>query len=463
MTHDAWRTCGRLSLFACIAVLLFSACRLYRFSYFSRDDFNNLALAQYASARVLAWDNIHPSANTYRPFGTTIYWACLHLFGLNAPAYHLLAWTLHALNVIVIFRILKYASGSTYSAAVGSMLFVFHAATADILFDFGTIFDLVAGFFFFLTVWIYLCARESKAGMASICLIYFLANNTKEMAITLPFVLLLYELLVGRLLVIRNDAKKDSRPRWLPVAFFSLLAAIGLWFLLAKSSLIGTTPASDPYHMDFTGVTLGRGYGWYWNALYHTRLRWGGWMAFSFLLFCLLLLKRSRWGLFFLLYIFITLLPVVFLVNHRSAFYWYIPFLGLSGLVALAVKRLSAWARGEMTPRMAVIAGVVVFALGCRLHYQQQKRLNQTRKEDVMALSAEYRSFLSGLRGIGEPGPDETIYYQSVPRDFEPVVTLAATQLAFRRTDLKAQIVDKFPPEARYRIRFEHGRVIAQK
>jgi hypothetical protein len=51
-------------------------------------------------------------------------------------------------------------------------------------------------------------------------------------------------------------------------------------------------------------------------------------------------LSRQLLALFFGLYVFMTFLPVIFLINHRFAFYWYLPCLGVCGLAATPAKEV---------------------------------------------------------------------------------------------------------------------------
>jgi hypothetical protein len=98
---------------------------------------------------------------------------------------------------------------------------------------------------------------------------------------------------------------------------------------------MGSDSPANPYYMDFSFITMGRGYGWYFDHLYGLRLRWGAWISAMVFLALGFAYAREKRGLFFLGYIFATLLPVVFLVNHRYEFFWYIPFFGIAGLAAL--------------------------------------------------------------------------------------------------------------------------------
>jgi hypothetical protein len=67
----------------------------------------------------------------------------------------------------------------------------------------------------------------------------------------------------------------------------------------------------------------------------------------------------------------------------------------------------------------------------------------------------EYRAFVSGLKELPPPPQGETIFFDSMPSQFDENVLLSATQVALRRTDLKAKLVAEFPSEASYRLRFQ--------
>src|SRR5437667_314266 len=82
----------------------------------------------------------------------------------------------------------------------------------------------------------------------------------------------------------------------------------------------GTYP-THPYYMDMRWLTLGRGFGGYFNWLFNVELRWQIWaIGFTAILLMFLFLKKKP-AAFFQLYIFITFLPVIFLINHRAFFY----------------------------------------------------------------------------------------------------------------------------------------------
>jgi hypothetical protein len=457
------RIASRYLIFLCIALLLVYTFRLYRFAYLYLDDFNNLFWVQKETGWAMLHYNIDPTSNYFRPFAMLFYWILLHVFDLNPLPYHVFAWIIHCLNVFLVYLILKFACKSAYGAAFGSMIFAFQAAFAQVFWNFGTIFEVLGGFLFFLGIWIYFRFGNSIGGLLLACAVYFAANNTKEMDISLPIIWLLYEVLVNQAVSLKAaNSGSVLKQAWNLGKRFILPAAIGLFFVYLKVSTMAGHDRSHPYYMDFSWVTLGRGYGWYLNALYQTKLRWGPWMFIVVFALAGFIYLRSRWALFFLAYILITLLPVVFLINHRADFYWYIPFLGISGLIALAVGQITRWVSGEMSARMALILGIVVFAFATNQHYLKQRQLGAVQRNWGREVGLEYQSFISGLRALDRPGPDETIYYASVPQNFDAITILSATQVAFRRTDVNVQIVKSYPPEAKYRVRFENPRVIRE-
>ncbi|HEV8130566.1 MAG TPA: hypothetical protein VGQ81_04905, partial [Acidobacteriota bacterium] len=410
----------------CVFFLLLFTLRLYRFSYFYLDDFNNLHLTQHASGWSMLWYNTHPSTNIFRPVGFLAHWICLHLFDLSPFPYHLSAWIIHLISVYLVYLILRHASQNAYSAGLGSLLFAVQISYSSIFYNFGTtIFDLLAGLFYFLGLWTYIRKGASKIGLVLACVIYFLACNSKEMALTLPGAWMLYELIVNRSMLGPGKWRGSNQRRAIFRELVSLAgrfifpSLIALWFVLSKESIVRGTSPSDPYRLHVSPASMVDGYGWYFNALYETGWPWTVWMAVAALLFCLLLLKLNRWGIFFLAYTFLTLLPVVFMTQHRHPHYWYIPFLGISGLAALALAPVVRWVRGEMSPRMTAIAGALAFAFFCNQSYFLFKELSRFERPWARDLSEEYRSFITGLRMLPQPEPDTTVYFRSVPRNFD--------------------------------------------
>jgi hypothetical protein len=163
--------------------------------------------------------------------------------------------------------------------------------------------------------------------------------------------------------------------------------------------------------------------------------------------------------LFFFIYTCITLSPVIFLVNHRFNFYWYLPFMGIAGLVALAVKSLSDLVGPRLQPRTGLLLGMALFALFCRHHYIRQKDLGGPDRDWARSVSVQYQAFVEGIRGYGPFTEGHVLYLVGAPIHFNDATVHYAAQVALRRTDVETRLVETFPPDAIYRLRFENGRL----
>jgi hypothetical protein len=171
--------------------------------------------------------------------------------------------------------------------------------------------------------------------------------------------------------------------------------------------------------------------------------------------------KFERRGVWLLGYSLVTLLPVIFLVNHRLAFYWYIPFLGMAGLGGLLVtgiwKRIRTFIR---EPRLAVILGIAGF-MGLSLgHLLYQLYLGRYQRAYTAQVCREHQAFVTGVQRFRGISPDAVLYFGSIPRTFSEEVLRSAVQVALRRTDVDAKLVTSWPSSARYRLRFEDSKII---
>jgi hypothetical protein len=418
------------SIISSISFLILAATfYAWRFSYFGLDDFNNLFWVQKQSLTEMLWHNANPFTNFFRPFGMLFYWILWRVFGLNPLPYHLVAWALHTANVILLYLLLRRIVESSYGAALGALLFGFRGNFTDIYWSFGTIFELLACLLTLLALLIYI-RKPTFLRLAIIGFIYLLAIKSKEMAITLPAVLLLYDVCMRR--------PKLDRQR---AVFYILLATLGAVYGYMKFQFMGSESRINPYYMDFSVLTLGRGYGWYFDHLYGMHQRWGAWIISSVLILGLFLYKRERGGLFFLGYVFLTLLPVVFLVNHRYEFYWYLPFLGIGGIVAVAVGAFEKLLKARMPPRALEASAVIAFALVAAGHYARERRASAQILEAERILSEQYATVIDEVRSLPQPESGGTVLFGSLPPNFSLETLTSAVQVALRRTDIRAEVV----------------------
>jgi hypothetical protein len=444
----SWTKYLRWVPFLAIAALLFFTFRLYSSAYFWLDDYDNLYWVQKLSAFELFKAITNPASTYFRPTGMLFYWLELRLFGTNEIAYHVLAWFLHSLNTALVYLVLRRIVRSHSGAAVGAMLFACQAVFTDIYWNFGTIFELVSGLLFFLGILIWSSDRRSWARVVLATVVFLLAVKGKEMAITLPAIWLGYDLLI------RKNAK------WRDVVQIVIPGIAGVLTAMKGLTENRATAPDAPYFMDISSITLGRGFGVYFGMLSRINLKWQLWAIAFVALFLLLALMKRRTAMFFQIWIFISFLPVIFLVNHRYPFYWYIPFVGVCGLAACLVEWVIPHLEDRISAPAAAAAAYVCFLVLCQTTYLVQKRLTRYGRNVQHGIEVEHRAFMHGLMALPPPPPNEVLYFESAPRYFEEVHLISATQVALRRTDVEARFVDHFPPDARYRLRFEDSKLI---
>jgi hypothetical protein len=431
----------------CIGVLLLFTFRQYTFAYFWLDDFNNLHWIQQWSLLDGIGHVFSPSAQYFRPVGMLVYQIAFNLFDRDPRPYHWLMWAIHSLNVAIVYVVLKRFTESRAGAAVGAMLFAYPPIFTDIFWSFGTIFELIGAALFFTGMLLWQRKSRSLAIVLASCAVFILAIKTKEMAITLPAVWLLQDVLLRRPL------------KWKEFGAIVLPGLIGAWYGLQKLSEMRAPDPNQPYYMDFHGIVMGRGFGFYFNTLFDTNLRWQIWcIGFTVVLLILLALKW-RLAAFFQMYVFVTFLPLIFLVNHRGPFYWYFPMLGVCGLAALLVKTATERVTSRISPRRLAPYGSFAFALLCLVYFIHSSRATAVQREQQQDISEKYRGFVESLQQLPPPDQGETLFFTSVPDYFDADALRFASELALHRSDIAVKLVQESPPDARYRLVFENSRV----
>jgi hypothetical protein len=398
----------------------------------------------------MLWYVVNPASDFFRPVGMLFYWIALHVFDRNAFGYHCLLWSLHAVNVALVYWILRRFTLTQLGSSAGALLFASQAVFNDIYWTFGTIFEVVGTMLYFVGILIWSKQHRAVTTVILASVIFLLALKTKEMAITLPAIWLAYDVLV----------RQESRSRTL--VQLAAPVALGAWYGLRKLDEMQGTSRDHPYYMDLSLLTLGRGFGGYFNMLFAAEWRWQVWAIGFTLILLILALLRKKVAVFFQLYTFITFLPVIFLANHREPFYWYLPSLGLCGLASLIGRDVSRFAVTSVPKRLHVpIASALLVVLSVGNHVRTRD-LTEDRRSLQRGIARDHRAFIEGLRSLPAPAKDETLFFRSLPEYLNPTVLQPATQVALRRTDVSAQVVESFPAGARYRLSFEQSKLIAE-
>jgi tetratricopeptide (TPR) repeat protein len=137
---------------------------------------------------------------SYRPVATLSYYLIHLAAGLNPFYYHLTSVALHILNILLVYWMACLILRNPLSALIAGLLFACHPAQTETVDCISYNEDLLTGLFFLLAFILYLKAtpqdlKKAEAKYYSGSLLFFLLGLlSKEMAITLPAVLLLYDL-----------------------------------------------------------------------------------------------------------------------------------------------------------------------------------------------------------------------------------------------------------------------------
>jgi len=168
---------------------------------FSEDDLS--ALYTYWFSGTLGktlWENICFWKGIGRPAGGLYYLPLSHLFRINPQPYRIVQISILAAVIPMVYYLARLLASSRSVAFLAVLAFCYHAKLADLIVSGSYIYDVLCGFFYFAALTYYVHIREKGLRLRPIewvgfLALYVCALNSKELAVTLPVIVLLYELL----------------------------------------------------------------------------------------------------------------------------------------------------------------------------------------------------------------------------------------------------------------------------
>jgi tetratricopeptide (TPR) repeat protein len=117
------------------------------------------------------------------------------LFGMDAGKHHLVNFLLHLLNTLLLFRLLRRGTGREGASAFAAALFALHPLHVESVAWVVERKDVLCGFFFLLALdgWIRYAERPGALRYLAAAGLFLLALLSKSMAVTFPFLLLLFD------------------------------------------------------------------------------------------------------------------------------------------------------------------------------------------------------------------------------------------------------------------------------
>ena len=185
----------------------------------------------------------------YRPGGALYYLPLYHFFDLDPLPYRFVQIAVLAVSIPLVYYLSWRLASSRSVAFLAVLALCYHPRLSGLVFVGAFIYDVLCGFFYFAALAYYIHNRKKEHPLRSLQLLGFLvlyicALNCKEMAVTLPVIVLIYEVLKswpwGNWKALSHWIWFDARP--------SLIAGLlTLLYIYGKTYSSGSLTNLDPY------------------------------------------------------------------------------------------------------------------------------------------------------------------------------------------------------------------------
>jgi hypothetical protein len=323
---------------ACFYVTVLSFFCLFHWQVFqtdfARDEMHNLWSLwtpprwKMLAALFLFW------TKTVRPLAALYYVPLYQLFGLHPGSFTLVRNLALLVNTLIFCKLAGYVGRSAWVAMLASLPIAYQANLGNLAYDGAFIYDVLCGGFYFAALLYYIRRRRAQDSLcpgqiAMLSVLYIAALDSKEMAVSLPVMILAYELLF-----------QGRKARFGPLIPIVILTAI---FIYGKTTGEGALTELEAYRPVFVWSRFAESNTRLMNEIFYTS-------AFTFgrvvgVWAVVLYLGLRNWGLrtwdprwlFLLVWVVVTPLPVAFLTG-RGGGVFYIPAAGWAILTALAMR-----------------------------------------------------------------------------------------------------------------------------
>lgn len=285
----------------------------------------------------------------YRPIIEIYFFAGRTLFGCAPLPFHLASIGIHLLNTLLLFLLARALSGARSFAFLAALLFSVQPGYVQAVAWVGAITDLLPATWFLLTLWLHLRylqhgSRRAYAGALAAFTGCLLTHESS--AVLLPMMLLL-DFTVWQ----TSGRPRAERPlvgrvvRYAPFAIL-LAAYLVLEIVVSRRSYL---LQEGHYAFGWHAVPHALDYV---VALYVGKHNLGSYTLIG--LTMAVLLWKGTWKVrFFVLWMLVTLAPVVFFTWPNASRYLYVPAAGFALLVAAGLVGLGHLAAARWSPRAA--------------------------------------------------------------------------------------------------------------
>ncbi len=326
--------------------------------HFAPDDMQNAYTYWSAGWWRVITANLLFATSFYRPAGGLFYLPMLKLFGFNPLPFRIVLLVPLCLNVLLLYWLALRLSKSRETAGFAALLGCFHAAAAGVYFSNAMIYEILCFTFLTGALLYYVRIRQSGRTLTIkhtviLAALFVGALDSKEMAVVLPAVLVIYELLYRPWL-------GPSRAELTPLLLTSLMSGL---YLAGKLFGANTLTHIETYRPAYTVDRFVLTSGTYLADLLFIGAPLGGLAIAGFWvgLFVVGAILRRGLMLFGAAFAFLSFLPLNF-VSPRQGFVLYIPMIGFALYASGAISALLDLTRVPVT-RSQVSAMIFIACL----------------------------------------------------------------------------------------------------
>ncbi|MEP6716091.1 MAG: hypothetical protein ABJC09_10990 [Terriglobia bacterium] len=378
--------------------------------FFQDDELDNLSWAPARPMTEFAVGVLKPlfDRDNFRPPGHLYFALMGRAFGMDFPPYMTPIFAIHLINAALLFFLMRKLGIGQWTAMAGAAFFTLSATAFDAFWKPMYVFDLLCTTFSLASILLFARRHWILSFIA-----FWLAYKSKELAVMLPAVLLIYEYLLG------------ERRYVLLIPFFAASLSFGLQDILLNPN------KDNEYTFHFTLDALRK------TVPFYT----GRFLFFPFSALLLFLLGRDRRVWFGLLAMICFSFVLLFLPGRLYEAYAYLPF-------ACATIALTAAASG-FSAVWLWIAVAIWFPFNL-LHL----RAEQERK---LSLDDQAYTFIDQVQTWARRHPSvTTLVYDGSPPGLHDWGVTAAWNIAHHTNGLPALFHDW--PQAAPAI--DHGTVV---
>jgi hypothetical protein len=355
----------------------------------------------------------------YRPMGGAYFYSLYEAFGLNPFPYHAVIVLLVLLNSIFVYRCASILSGSKIIGGFCSILMVYHPRMPLLVYVPAFTFDILCATFYFGALFYYLRIRSQDRNLKSrqwvlFLLLYIAALESKELAVSLPVMILAYELLWHM-----PERTIKGISRWLRTSGWPVLASglITVCYVIGKSIGPDALSHNPMYQVTLSlerfldsNVRLAR------DLFYLKPRSWlnAPWLVFLWALFAYVAISRRKNHLkFSLIMLLVAPLPIAFL-PYRGAILYPILLFGWALISATVVDSICSFVARELLCWRVppYLAKVLPLLLAVGLLWHQTVFQHRKVKVPIQNAGREFRLVKAQLQTLlPKPGPGARIAF----------------------------------------------------